>query len=415
MKQKPLLWGVDQLVLKQEVTPTPAAKILYNVSSLGTRLKEHGLALRGWRADEGKTKLRFEHLDLNFWRCFGKIHLEVWPSSESLTLAPRAAWEHAHGLYEALGLILGFEARPLVMSFDLFVDVAHLWVSKSLIGRIKNMHGLRCWSDPSLGGNSVIYGKPKRIRLYDKLLETREKPSKRFVQDAWREAGWDGAAPVCRIDMRFKMTTKVRARPLDLGALRDDALSRIVLTRRRRVSGRRATVRMEDPLWKTIRSLQFTDPWDAPPALLPPPCRSLNRDARQASSGALWSLASLLVIDQSRPDLLDPWAREVAGVVRRSVALRTEAFTEKLAARAATHDLPVPPPPPRLQRSISTPHVHDDPGLAMGTIEAGLRIWRGRSSARGQGYYPGPLVGHVRHPASSGPSVRRGASAQVLV
>ena len=53
-------------------------------------------------------------------------------------------------------------------------------------------------------GYALSRGAPHSSAIYDKVLEIRQKSGKIWFLDLWREGGWDGQAPVCRIEFRYK-------------------------------------------------------------------------------------------------------------------------------------------------------------------------------------------------------------------
>ena len=53
-------------------------------------------------------------------------------------------------------------------------------------------------------GYALSGGAPHSSAIYDKVLEIRQKSGKIWFLDLWREGGWDGQTPVCRIEFRYK-------------------------------------------------------------------------------------------------------------------------------------------------------------------------------------------------------------------
>ena len=53
-------------------------------------------------------------------------------------------------------------------------------------------------------GYALSRGAPHSSAIYDKVLEIRQKSGKIWFLDLWREGGWDGQAPVCRLEFRYK-------------------------------------------------------------------------------------------------------------------------------------------------------------------------------------------------------------------
>jgi hypothetical protein len=53
-------------------------------------------------------------------------------------------------------------------------------------------------------GYALSRGGPQSCAIYDKVLEIRQKSGKIWFFDLWRASGWDGQAPVTRIEFRSK-------------------------------------------------------------------------------------------------------------------------------------------------------------------------------------------------------------------
>jgi hypothetical protein len=53
-------------------------------------------------------------------------------------------------------------------------------------------------------GYALSRGAPHSAAIYDKVLEIRQKSGKIWFLDLWRAGGWDGQAPVCRLEFRYK-------------------------------------------------------------------------------------------------------------------------------------------------------------------------------------------------------------------
>jgi hypothetical protein len=53
-------------------------------------------------------------------------------------------------------------------------------------------------------GYALSRGAPHSCAIYDKVLEIRQQSGKIWFLDLWRAGGWDGQAPVCRLEFRYK-------------------------------------------------------------------------------------------------------------------------------------------------------------------------------------------------------------------
>ncbi|HLW03548.1 MAG TPA: hypothetical protein VKT82_33185 [Ktedonobacterales bacterium] len=53
-------------------------------------------------------------------------------------------------------------------------------------------------------GYALSRGAPHSCTIYDKVLEIKQKSGKIWFFDLWQANGWDGQAPVCRLEFRYK-------------------------------------------------------------------------------------------------------------------------------------------------------------------------------------------------------------------
>ena len=129
--------------------------------------------------------------------------------------------EELHGLLTSLGAV----QRPKVSRVDLFIDFESsvdmeswqrdAWVTKA--------SGIHQYAEAStFTGWTVGAGGALMARLYLKSLEQR-KSGKDYLLGLWREAGWDGASPVWRLEFEFRREVlaqlKLDSLPSVLGSL----------------------------------------------------------------------------------------------------------------------------------------------------------------------------------------------------
>jgi len=106
-----------------------------------------------------------------------------------------------------LGLLGMVVTRDLVSRVDLYADVQgyrfDLEDRENFQARARDSQAY--WSGKSLSGlNFGARGGKFYARLYDKALEIRQNSKHTWLYDLWREAGWDGAAPVWRIEFECR-------------------------------------------------------------------------------------------------------------------------------------------------------------------------------------------------------------------
>ncbi|TXH06132.1 MAG: replication initiation factor [Nevskiaceae bacterium] len=95
--------------------------------------------------------------------------------------------------------------NPNVSRIDLFADFTantplNAWEDEAWVTRAEylNSHRVRGrFSGWSIGRGIIA------ARLYDKTLELK-KSRKDYLLDLWKQQGWDGAHPVCRIEFQFR-------------------------------------------------------------------------------------------------------------------------------------------------------------------------------------------------------------------
>jgi hypothetical protein len=101
---------------------------------------------------------------------------------------------------------LGDVESPKVSRIDLFLDFAstdsmEAWGRESWVTRANSIHHYA--EGATFTGWTVGAGGVLMARLYHKLLEC-QKSGKEYLFGLWREAGWDGLAPVWRLEFEFK-------------------------------------------------------------------------------------------------------------------------------------------------------------------------------------------------------------------
>lgn len=97
--------------------------------------------------------------------------------------------------------------RELVSRSDLFADVANFQPEagdrKRFLTRAQNSKAF--WRGNSLSGLTFgARGAKIYARLYDKRLEIAKSSQHTWFEDLWRSAGWDGEAPVWRVEFELR-------------------------------------------------------------------------------------------------------------------------------------------------------------------------------------------------------------------
>lgn len=131
-----------------------------------------------------------------------------------------AACALAERLASALGTVQGSRVRRLDLAADIggwsVRDIDDRAFVKSSRAKLDRDRGVELDKSDSpvqrrfrrgqyVTGYSICPGNPIMGVIYDKREELTIKPDKRAAEEhRWREAGWDGAAPVTRVEFRFR-------------------------------------------------------------------------------------------------------------------------------------------------------------------------------------------------------------------
>lgn len=131
-----------------------------------------------------------------------------------------AACALAERLAGALGSVQGSRVRRLDLAADIggwsVRDIDDRAFVKSSRAKLDRDRGVELDKSDSpvqrrfrrgehVTGYSICPGNPIMCVIYDKREELTIKPDKRAAEEhRWREAGWDGAAPVTRVEFRFR-------------------------------------------------------------------------------------------------------------------------------------------------------------------------------------------------------------------
>lgn len=214
---QPLRWGVDTLYLSvygelhaeadhvlkelkrlaQSGELNDQAKAQYPIGEHIFEVKDKGSKLYPYALEDGAFRIQLSRSKRMPW-AYVKVSASYLASH-----SPQAAQVALLELMEPLGSIT---AAPTVGRLDLYVDFAsgvdmESWDRQAWVTRADAVHQHAIGGD--FTGWSIGLGGILSCRLYDKTKEI-EVSKKYFMLELWREAGWDGATPVWRLEFQFR-------------------------------------------------------------------------------------------------------------------------------------------------------------------------------------------------------------------
>lgn len=213
----PLRWGIDSLYLSYpgelaehreaelrrlkalaQSAPHEAAKAQIAIEGHVFEVRDKSSGLFAFTLVDGAFMIRLSS------RRSKKTPMAYVQVSSGL-LAYKTAMEivvELRGILESLGDI----EQPRVSRVDLFVDFCsqvdmESWNRRAWVTRAAEIHQYaegELFTGWTVGAGGVLMA-----RLYEKLIESKKR-GKDYLHGLWRQAGWDGAQPVWRLEFEFR-------------------------------------------------------------------------------------------------------------------------------------------------------------------------------------------------------------------
>ena len=214
---QPLRWGVDSLYLSykgvldpvvekllksykelaQSPFPPEAARAQYLTKDYIFMVKDRGAGLFPFVLDHSALRIQ-----LSSGNALPFAYVKV-SSGLLASMAIAQVESHVQGLISHFGEIIGSTKAGRI---DLFVDFTtdcdlEGWGRESWVTRASSVNSYSV--EGRFSGWAIGLGSPMAARLYDKTLEIK-KSKKFYLEDLWRQAGWDGSRDVWRLEIQIK-------------------------------------------------------------------------------------------------------------------------------------------------------------------------------------------------------------------
>ncbi len=214
---QPLRWGVDSLYLSYPGGLFPEMEANLKALKKQAQGKDHEAAKAQLALGDHIFEVRDKSSGL-FAYSLADGAFEIRLSSGKSKTVPMAYVQVRSGLLahrsvdsieqELRGLLrlMGEVSFPKVSRIDLYVDFAssvdmESWDRDAWVTRASAIHQYA--EDSTFTGWAIGAGSSLMGRLYLKSLECR-KSGKEYLFDLWLRAGWDGVAPVWRLEFEFR-------------------------------------------------------------------------------------------------------------------------------------------------------------------------------------------------------------------
>ena len=296
--QTPCLFGdgYDELLTQQTLACIGTRRVSDTLSCLLEAMRHVDPTARldnGWNTGRSH-RLRGAHFDLHLKTPPGDWFVRLDAHPDALHLRLQVVWKGMEDFHSLLAAAPPRGSAALipwrVLDYALHGDVGPLVLTPALLRRFPptryKRHG---WTE---NGAYTWERWGQVVTLYDKTAEILAHPSKAYIEEFWRENGWESGVPICRFEtrpLRRKGASVATQSPQEAWMWAVDKFSPGPA---RPTKG--AKRRRRHPAWYALRRATFTAPWNPDSLTLPPRVPVANeRLVKQTTGQYLSALAGL--------------------------------------------------------------------------------------------------------------------------